>query len=126
MTNTELETTARRYAELKATEAAAKAEAKPLGKALLGALTERKAAELTVNGVRVARRSRNTRVYDVAVALRRLARKKDLLHQVVRIAAQEWDRAVKAGDIPADVVDEAFVGHEESAPWAEVTVTDEA
>lgn len=126
MTNTELETTARRYAELKAAEAAAKAEAKPLGKALLAALTERKAAELTVNGVRVARRSRNTRVYDVAVALRRLARKKDLLHQVVRIAAQEWDRAVKAGDIPADVVDEAFVGHEESAPWVEVTVTDEA
>ena len=126
MTNAELETTARRYAELKATEAAAKAEAKPLGKALLSALEERKQAELTVNGVKITRRSRSSRVYRVAVVMRRLARKKPLLEQLVRVNAKEWDRAVKAGDIPADLVDEAFVGHEESTPWVDVTVPDPA
>lgn len=124
MTNAELEATARQFAELKAVEAKAKSDAKPLGAALQAALDERKATELVVGGVKVTKRWRNERLYDLGVVVAKLARKKDLLLRLIRVDAKAWDAAVKSGELSEAVVAEAFTGHRPSASWVDVSVID--
>lgn len=104
MTNAKLIERARRYAELKRTEKAAKADAAVESTAVLAELERRKVSEVVHDGVTVSRRQGNLAEVDPKALRARLTRS-----VVGRVIGWKVDREVLKAEVKAGRVDQADV-----------------
>ena len=120
LTNAQLVAKAHEYRLAVTTAKTAKAKADGIRDEVLAELARRKVTEFTGAGITIARKVKRTRRFSIDV-LRRLH--PSIYSQVAppTVQATVFDQLKKAGTIPADIAEAAVVGHDESAPWIDVS-----